>query len=497
MSLTNERTYIAIDLKSFYASVECQERGLDPLTANLVVADEERTDKTICLAVSPALKAYGIKGRPRLFEVRQAVKKINEERRKAYGKPLHGISADRNELDAHPEMELGFHIAVPRMSYYIQYSTRVYQVYLKFVAAEDIHVYSIDEVFMDVTSYLHAYDHNPYQMAEAMIHAVLKETGITATAGIGPNLYLAKIAMDIVAKHIPADADGVRIAMLDEMSYRYQLWDHQPLTDFWRIGPGMSRRLAAMGIHTMGDLARFSLVHQEKLYEAFGVNAELLIDHAWGAEPALIRDIRSYEPSSSSLSAGQVLPCAYSYEEGKLIVKEMADSLSFQLVRKHLAADHAALAVGFDQAMADDPSYHGPVEKDRYGRIVPSSVHGSAAMPFALNSSSILRQTFLSLYERLVPENGRIRRLTLNVFETVPEDQVKPKAVQLDLFADQEKEIMAQEQLKQEADKERKAQEAILKIREKYGSDAVIRGMDKEDKATALERNHQIGGHRK
>lgn len=488
------KTYIAIDLKSFYASAECQERGLDPLDSCLVVADEERTDKTICLAVSPALKSFGIKGRPRLFEVKQAVQKINAQRQKDYGRPLEGMSAELSVLHEHPELALGFTAAVPQMSLYMQYSAHVYEVYLQFVSKEDIFVYSIDEVFMDVTSYLHAWHNDPYEMARSMIHAVLKETGITATAGIGPNLYLAKVAMDIEAKHMPADEYGVRIASLDEISFRRKLWTHTPLTDFWRTGPGTARRLNRLGIYTMGDLAEHSLHDQKALYEAFGVNAELLIDHAWGYEPTEIRDIQNYKPRSSSLSVGQVLPCAYSRDEGKLIVKEMADSLSFQLVEKNLVTDHIVLYIGFDIDMAKDPSYDGLLVKDHYGRYMPSPVNGSASLPFGMNGAAALMEAFMTVYERIVPAGARIRRVSL---AAAVRDEKKPDPPrQLDLFHSEE-EMQAEDAMRKEAKKEEKAQQAILAIRKKYGDDAVIRGMDRQDKATAITRNHQIGGHRK
>ena len=489
-----KRTCIAIDLKSFYASAECQERGLDPLDACLVVADEERTDKTICLAVSPALKSFGIRGRPRLFEVKREVKKINAQRRRKYGKPMEGMSASLAMLQKHPELELAFTAAIPQMALYMQYSRRIYEIYLRFVAPEDIFVYSIDEVFIDAASYLHAYDNDALRFTNLLVHTVLAETGITATAGIAPNLYLAKVAMDIEAKHMKPDQYGARIAVMDEMSYRYRLWDHQPLTDFWRIGRGTAKRLAGLGIHTMGDLAEHSFNDQKALYEAFGVNAELLIDHAWGYEPTLISDIQHYEPLSSSLSVGQVLPSAYTKEEGALIVREMADSLSFQLVDKGLVTDHVNLYIGFDGDMVRDPSYEGGLYRDFYGRLMPQPVNGSASLAFGLNASEVLMKTFMEIYERIVPDKALVRRV--NLAASTAKEGEKHQMVQMNLFETEEK-VREEEKMRERAKKEEKAQKAILVLRQKYGAEAVIRGMDKQKKATAIARSRQIGGHRR
>jgi DNA polymerase V len=501
--LDKHHTYICIDLKSFYASVECAERGLDPLTTNLVVADVSRTEKTICLAVSPALKAYGLPGRVRLFEVIRKVREINAGRReKASGHHFIGKSVSSIELKEHPEQELDYIAATPRMSYYISYSARIYQIYLKYIAAEDIHVYSIDEVFMDVTAYLESYKMTARELAVKMIQDVLKQTGITATAGIGTNLYLSKVAMDIVAKHVPADKDGVRIAELDEMSYRRQLWDYRPLTDFWRVGRGTANRLAMYNIFTMGQVARQSVENEEVLYRLFGVNAELLIDHAWGWEPCTMKDIKTYQPETHSLSTGQVLPCAYNFQRARVVVQEMADQMALQLVEKHLVTGQLILTVCFDRESLENPSFHyeGDVAADYYGRKVPKPVHGSVNLGRQTSSSRLIIEGFLKIYDRIVNEELMVRRMYVVANHVVGENEMEKSGqqpVQLDMFTDydalREKEEKENEALK----KERKLQETILDIKKKFGKNALLKGLDFADGATARERNEQIGGHRK
>ncbi|NCB32332.1 MAG: DNA methylase [Erysipelotrichia bacterium] len=500
----NEHTYIAIDLKSFYASVECVERGLDPLKTNLVVADESRTEKTICLAVSPSLKACGISGRARLFEVVQQVRTVNRERqRRAPNGLLKGSSADAGELKSNPALALSYIAAVPRMAYYMQYSTRIYQIYLKYIAPEDIHVYSIDEVFMDVTAYLKHYQMNARQMAMMMIRDVLKTTGITATAGIGTNLYLCKAAMDIVAKHIPADKDGVRIAELDEMGYRRQLWDHRPLTDFWRVGRGIAKKLEDNGLYTMGDIARCSVgsaidkYNEDFLYQLFGINAELLIDHAWGWEPCTIREIRAYRPACHSVGSGQVLPCAYTHEKAAVIVREMAESLAMDLVDKVLVTDLLTLNIGFDidNLTADSfGGYQGEVTEDRYGRKVPKSAHGSSRLSYCTSSASVIAKEFLRLFERIADQNLTIRRIAVSADHTMNRGEAEKldSFEQMSLFSQPKNHNIQPE----EDIREQKAQEAILALRKKFGKTAVIKGTDLEEGATAVQRSSQIGGHR-
>ena len=470
------RTYIAIDLKSFYASVECVERGLDPLTARLVVADESRTDKTICLAVSPALKAYGIPGRPRLFEVNQKAHRVNVD----------------------------FIIAKPRMALYIDYSRRINKIYLKYVAPEDIHVYSVDEVFMDVTDYLATYKKTAHELAITIIRDVLKQTGITATAGIGTNLYLSKIAMDIVAKKMPADKDGVRIAELDEMSYRQKLWNHRPLTDFWRVGRGIADRLSRYGIDTMGKLARCSVDNEDLLYRMFGVNAELLIDHAWGWEPCTIDYIKAYKPETHSMSSGQVLTEPYTFEKARNVVMEMADALSLDLVRGRLVTDQLVLYVSYDRESLTRPEiasqYQGEIVTDHYGRPVPKSVHGSAKLDSYSSSSKQIVRAFISLYNRIVNSNLLIRRLNVCANHVIKEDYSQKTAVeeptQLDLFTDYEALSKEVQSKKAESEKERRIQEALLKIKQRFGKNAVLKGTSYAEGATAKERNKQIGGHK-
>lgn len=498
-----DRKYIAIDLKSFYASVECVERGLDPLTTNLVVADESRTEKTICLAVSPALKSYGIPGRARLFEVVQKVREVNAaRRRKAPGKKLEGESTDINEISSNPSLGVNYIVAEPRMALYMEYSTKIYRIYLQFVAAEDIHVYSIDEVFIDVTKYLGTYDMSAHDLAMKMIREVLRQTGITATAGIGTNLYLCKVAMDIVAKHIPADKDGVRIAELDEMSYRRQLWTHEPITDFWRVGKGYANRLAAYGITTMGEIAMYSLRNEELLYKLFGVNAELLIDHAWGWEPCTIADIKSYKPSANSISSGQVLKCPYTFEKTRLVVREMTELLVLDLVEKRLTTDQMVLTVGYDIECLTNPeiraSYHGDIETDHYGRAVPKSAHGSINLKRRCSSTKIISEAVMELFDRIVDKRLLVRRMYVVANRVMDAGTViEEKPIQLDLFTD----YMAKETERAAEDasleKEHNIQEAILSIHKKFGKNALLKGMNMEEGATTVERNNQIGGHKK
>ena len=504
---TRERTYVAIDLKSFYASVECNERGLDPLTTNLVVADRSRTEKTICLAVSPSLKAIGISGRARLFEVVEQVRLCNAQRlQKLAGQGVtafEGKSFDRAELAARPELELDYIAATPRMSYYMDYSAKIYSIYLRYIAPEDIHVYSIDEVFMDVTEYLDTYGMTARELAQKMIRDVLRETRITATAGIGTNLYLAKIAMDIVAKHIEADEDGVRIAQLDERSYREKLWGHRPITDFWRVGKGYAARLRKIGLLTMGDVARCSLENEEALYKLFGVNAELLIDHAWGWEPCTIEQIKAYKPSANSLGEGQVLQCAYTAEKGKLIAKEMMDKLVLKLVEKELVTDHLVLTVGYDLENLEIPeireNYKGEITRDWYGRLVPKHAHGSVTLDRPTSSTKVILDAFMQLYDRIVDPVLLVRRLFVTAARLIPESEVRRDGEafeQLDLFTDYEALEKERTARKKEEEREKKMQKAVLEIRRRYGNNAIIKGMNLEEGATAIERNSQIGGHR-
>lgn len=507
--MDESRVYIAIDLKSFYASVECMERQLNPLTANLVVADAERTEKTICLAVSPSLKAYGIPGRARLFEVVQRVKEVNAgRRRRAPGGRFTGTSYLAPELAAHPELELSYIIAPPRMAFYLDYSMVIYQIYLKYVAPEDIHVYSIDEVFMDVTHYLETYGLTAKGLASKIILDVLHSTGITATAGIGTNLYLCKVAMDIVAKHVQPDQDGVRIAELDEMSYRRLLWSHRPLTDFWRVGQGYKKKLEAAGLFTMGDIARCSLggehdyYNEELLYQMFGVNAELLIDHAWGWEPTTIEMVKAYRPETNSISTGQVLQCPYDAEKGKLIVREMTDSLVLELVEKRLVTDQMTLTVGYDiDNLADAKTrsrYKGEVTVDRYGRKVPKHAHGTANLECPTSSTQIIMDAVMGLYDRIVNTDLLIRRVTLIACRLADEGQAVEAETyeQLDLFTDYSKAEREQEEEQERLSKERRLQEAMLSVKKKYGKNAILKGTSLQEGATAMERNRQIGGHK-
>jgi len=503
MEIQQGRTYIAIDLKSFYASVECVERGLNPLTTNLVVADASRTEKTICLAVSPSLKKYGISGRARLFEVIQHVAQVNNERRiRLAGKSFTGKSVSDDELNSNPDLELDYIIAMPRMAHYIKYSTRIYEIYLKYVSENDIHVYSIDEVFMDVTNYLEYYKMSAHQLAMTIIRDVLGQTGITATAGIGTNMYLCKIAMDIVAKHIPADKDGGRIAELDEMTYRRQLWDHKPLTDFWRVGRGIAQKLEKYGIRTMGQIARYSIDREELFYRLFGVNAELLIDHAWGWEPCTIDMVKAYRPENNSLCNGQVLSHAYDYKKARIVLMEMADAASLDLLDKHLVTDQLVLTVGYDTSSMADPyimkAYQGEIKTDRYGRKVPKHAHGTANLKHFTSSSSIISKTATELYDRIVDHNLMIRRLSLTTNHVINEKQAKIKAtsVELDLFTENEQNDRETQEENNRLKKERRIQKTLLEIKKKYGKNTILKGLNFEDGATARLRNNQIGGHK-
>ena len=499
-----DRTYIAIDLKSFYASVECRERGLDPLDTNLVVADESRTDKTICLAVTPSLKSYGISGRGRLFEVKQRVKEANAGRQHdAPERRLDGTSHFFSELQADPSLAIDFIIAPPRMAYYMEYSTRIYQVYLKYIAPEDIVVYSIDEVFMDVTDYLNTYKLSAHDLAMKIIFDVLETTGITATAGIGTNLFLCKVAMDIVAKHIPADENGVRIAELDEMSYRKTLWAHQPLTDFWRVGRGIAKKLEENGMFTMGDVARCSVHDEDKLYKLFGKNAELLIDHAWGWEPTTIEAIKAYRPSTNSLGSGQVLHQPYEPDKAKLVLREMADLLVLDLVDKGLVTDQIVVTVGYDIENLTDPErskkYHGAIVKDHYGRQIPKHAHGTANLDGHTSSTKKIMCAASELFDRIVDKNLLVRRLNIVANHVLPEADAPKKNAgfeQLDLFTDYAALEVKQAQEQAELEREKKMQQAMLTIKKKFGKNAILKGMNLEEGATAKDRNAQIGGHK-
>ena len=482
------------------------ERGLDPMTTNLVVADKRRTEKTICLAVSPSLKAYGISGRARLFEVVQRVAEVNAKRKwDAPGHQLTGASWHDPEVQENPSLALDYIVAPPRMAKYIDWSTKIYSVYLKYVAPEDIFPYSIDEVFMDITNYLDTYRMTARELTRTIILDILKTTGITAAAGMGTNLYLAKIAMDIVAKHVQADKDGVRIARLNEMTYRRLLWDHRPLTDFWRVGRGYAERLEAHGLYTMGDVARCSIGkpgeyhNEELLYKLFGVNAEILIDHAWGWEPCTIADAKAYKPENKSIVSGQVLQCPYDFYKARLVVREMADALALDLVDKGLVTNQLVLTVGYDRENLDDPSrrqsYHGPVTTDRYGRKIPKHATGTENFPYTSSANDLLRAV-TALYDRIVDPNLLIRRLSISANKLLPEaDAPKEEAEQLDLFTD----YAAKEQREQADEaayaRERKIQEAMLGIKKKYGKNAILKGMNLEEGATAKERNQTIGGH--
>ena len=525
--MEKERTYIAIDLKSFYASVECVERHFDPLSTNLVVADPTRTEKTICLAVTPALKAYGISGRARLFEVVQRVKEINRER---LGKAIRGGALQRGEdgeyhlnspsfdakaLAEDPSLELGYFVAPPRMKLYEEYSAKIFSIYTKYIAPGDIVVYSIDEIFADATDYLHSHGMSAHELAMAMIREVLYTTGITATAGIGTNLFLAKVAMDIVAKHVPADKDGVRIAELDEQSFREKLWCHKPITDFWRVGAGTARRLAGLSCYTMGDVARLSEQREDLLYKTFGINAELLIDHAWGWEPTTIPDIKGYRPQSSSLSSGQVLKEPYPFEKGRLIVQEMTELLVQDLVRQGQVTNKVELTIGYDReslkvlvpgkgpgetvyaVAGTGERYTGKVGLDYYGRPSPKHAHGTGNLDRKTNSCRRIMKTMLELYDRVVDPRLLIRRVGIAAVALEEEKgETEPEIQQMDLFTDYEALEKQRTEEKKADERERRLQQATLALKDKYGKNALLKGMNFLEGGTTIERNAQIGGHR-
>ena len=487
------KTYIAIDLKSFYASVECIERSLDPLTTNLVVADNSRTEKTICLAVSPSLKSYGVSGRARLFEVIQKIKEVNRERKRIAGF-VSGESFNDLELKNDLSLAVGYLVAPPRMAYYIEYSTRIYEIYLKYVSSEDIHVYSIDEVFIDITSYLKTYNMSAIELARTMILDVLNNTGITATCGIGSNLYLAKVAMDIVAKKLPADEYGVRIAKLDEQSYKEKLWNHTPLTDFWRVGRGISKKLEENGMYTMGDVARISIDNEDLLYKLFGINAESLIDHAWGIEPTEMKHIKEYKPENNSLGSSQVLHCPYTYEKARIIVDEMIEQLSLDLVDKQLVTDTLVLTIGYD---IDNTNYHGEFTTDYLGRKIPKHAHSTAHLEFQTSSTNLLSNSILNLYDKIVDKNLKIRRINISACNIIHESKIiKKENEQMNLFIDYEIEDKKKKKQEIELEKEKNLQLTLLNIKKKYGKNSILKVQDLDEDATAKQRNEQIGGHK-
>lgn len=492
------KIYVAIDLKSFYASVECKERGLDPITTNLVVADSSRTEKTICLAVSPALKSYGIPGRARLFEVVQKVKEINVYRkRKATNRTFTGSSYSDIELKKNKNLELSYIIAPPRMAYYMKYSSKIYNIYLKYFSSDDIYVYSIDEVFIDVTHYLKTYNMRAKELVTKVIQDVYQTTGITATAGIGTNLYLCKIAMDIVAKHVKPDENGVRIAGLDEMAYRKLLWGHRPLTDFWRVGKGYTKKIEEHGMYTMGDVARMSVKNEDLLYKLFGVNAELLIDHAWGWESVTIESIKAYRPATNSICSGQVLHCPYNYENTKLIVKEMTELLALDLVERGLVTNQIVLEVGYDvdnlKNQAISSLYNGEITTDKYGRKVPKHAHGTINIDHQTASSKVLTEHIMELYKQIVNKQLLVRRINITVNNVVNENMVKTSDYeQINLFVDYKE--VNEKRKKEEAEKE--IQKAMIGIKSKYGKNAILKGMNLQKEGTTIERNRQIGGHK-
>ena len=503
------KTYIAIDLKSFYASVECRERSRDPLTTNLVVADPSRTEKTICLAVSPSLKKYGLSGRARLFEVIQKVNAANNIRKlKAPNHVFSGSSDDSTELQKNPSLKIDYIIAPPRMARYMEYSTKIYNIYLKYIAPEDIHIYSIDEVFIDVTHYLSTYNMTARTLAMTMIQDILDTTGITATAGIGTNMYLCKIAMDIVAKHIEPDKNSVRIAELDEMSYRRLLWNHKPLTDFWRVGRGYSKKLEKIGLYTMGDIARCSIgkstdyYNEELLYKLFGINAELLIDHAWGYEPCTMEDVKAYKPETNSISSGQVLHCPYEFDKARLVVKEMIDLMALDLVDKGLVTSQIVLTIGYDiENMTDknrSQSYKGTVTTNYYGKKVPKPAHGTTNLPKRTSSTTLITNAVMELYDKIVNKKLLIRRINIVANKLVDEHSVKNvnKYEQLDLFTDYEDLKKQREKENAESEREKRMQNTILDIKKKFGKNAILKGMNLQEGATAKDRYNQIGGHK-
>lgn len=495
--MAKQKTYIAIDLKSFYASVECVERGLDPLKNNLVVADEGRTEKTICLAVSPSLKAHGVSGRARLFEVVERVKQVNNNRKLNINyADFKGESYNADELND-DYFKLSYIVAPPRMNLYKKYSNRIFAIYSNFVSPEDILVYSIDEVFIDATNYLRSRGVTAYQLAMDMIKAVLAETGITATAGIGTNMYLAKVAMDIVAKHIEADKDGVRIAELDEMSYRRQLWNYRPITDFWRVGRGIGKRLESVGIYTMGDIAKCSLgsdtefYNENLLYKLFGINAELLIDHAWGWEPCTIDDVKSYKPDTKSISSGQVLTRPYSFDETAVIVREMAELLALDLVDKKVTTNQIVLTLNYDTENIKK-GYKGEITVDGYGRKIPKHAHGTSNINRLTSSSKLVVNAAMDVFYRIADRSLSVRKVSICANHITDENKTEPANVQLDLFTDYSKIKAEEDALK----KERSLQNAMLRIQKRYGKNAILKGTNLQDCATTVERNNQVGGHK-
>ncbi len=505
----NEKAYICIDLKSFYASVECVDRGLDPLRTNLVVADERRTEKTICLAVTPPLKAYGLSGRSRLFEVVQTVRNVNAQRQQnSPYKRFTGTSYDDVTLKKDPSLKLDYIIAPPRMAHYMAFSAKIYDIYLRHVSHEDIFAYSIDEVFIDATAYLPVLKLSGREFAMRIIKDVLRETGITATAGIGTNMYLAKIAMDIMAKKMPADSDGVRIAELDESSYRRELWDHRPLTDFWRIGHGYSTKLEKVGLYTMGDIARCSIGEQGRfhsedlLYKLFGINAELLIDHAWGYEPCTMADVKAYKPDNNSISSGQVLTVPYTADKARLVVREMTDLLVLDLVEKGLVTDQLVLTIGYDVENLTNKSisekYNGETVTDRYGRQIPKHSHGTVNTKKKTSSTSIILDAVTDLYDRIINKDLLIRRITVAANKVVPESEAKEISMpeQISFFDDMEKKAEKEKEEKQAREREKKVQLALIEIKKKHGKNSIVKGMNLEEGATAMERNRQVGGHK-
>ena len=493
------RIYACIDLKSFYASVECAERNLDPLKTNLVVADESRTEKTICLAVSPSLKAYGLSGRSRLYEVNQKVKEINFERKKLNKyKEFYNSSSNIDELKNNTGLKFDFIIAKPRMGYYIKYSTKIYNIYLKYVSKDDIFPYSIDEVFIDITDYLKAYNMKPRELITKMIHDVYKETKITATSGIGTNMYLAKIAMDIVAKHCEADKYGVRIACLDEITYRKQLWNYKPITNFWRIGKGISKRLEDNKMYTMGDVARTSLNNEALLYKLFGVNAEILIDHAWGYEPCTIKDVKKYKPQNSSLSSGQVLSTPYNYNKSKLVLKEMADLLALSLTKKNLKTNQLVLTISYDTSnLYIIENYKGEISTDFYGRKIPKNAHGSINLEYYSSSSNTLMKYATTLFDKIINKNLLIRKINICANNVITKEKTlnKHSYKQYDLFSNIDEINNNIDNKLKEEEKDDNIQKVIVDIKNKYGKNAILKGMNLESGATAISRNKQIGGH--
>ena len=497
----SDKQYIAIDLKSFYASVECVQRGLDPLKTNLVVADPTRTEKTICLAVSPSLKSYGISGRARLYEVVERIRQVNLQRQyKAPKRTFTDESYDDDELKANPALKVGYIVAPPQMLLYEKVSAAIVDTYLKYVSFDDIHVYSVDEVFIDATSYLKTYKMTAHELAMTMIRDVLESTGITATAGIGSNMYLCKIAMDIVAKHIPADEDGVRIAELDEMSYREKLWTHKPITDFWRVGRGISKRLERLGIYTMGDIARCSILNEEVLYKEFGINAELLIDHAWGYEPCTIADVKGVKPKSQSISVGQVLQSPYTYDKARIIVREMTEGLVLDIVDKKIVTNQVELTIGYDiENLKKGSNYDGPVETDWYGRKIPKQAHSSENLGRYTSSTRLIMDAMMKLFTRIVNPDLTVRRMYVVFNHIKPESEIadtEGQPEQLDFFTDYEKKEQEKVEEKESLEKEKSIQQAMLNIQKKFGKNAILKGTNLQEGATGMERNKQVGGHK-